>query len=446
MFRRKYFLGIFLNSNDQVLIQHSIFYRAASLMSVVYLLIFPLSSTILPLVSGVFVALIVVSSVVLYLYPLPVKSHQSRDERLFYFSVSFMVIVAILVTILPGLDPVGIKKLGKFVYLLMVIPLYLYFKAIRVKQAYVWYGLALGAIASAIVGVYEVASDAVIPRYFGRANGATHPIIFGDLALIMGAMSLAGIGWFKSKSRWHLALPFIAAFSGIIASILSQSRGGWVAIPFISAVFIWYSVAHISRGKLISGVSAVIALFVLSYIVPQTGLEDKIQTTISNVQAYTNADVDDQIRGTSIGSRFEMWQASLDIFLENPIVGVGWGNFQESAEELVNQGKRNQSAGDWDHPHNQFLSAMVSGGVLALIAVILLFLVPAKIFYTACKAPDRSLDAQRMALAGLTLVVGFAVFNLSESFLERSRTVSFYIFYLAVFMAGIREKVIEPSK
>ena len=44
-------------------------------------------------------------------------------------------------------------------------------------------------------------------------------------------------------------------------------------------------------------------------------------------------------------------------------------------------------------------------------------------------------ESQRLALAGLILIVGFIGFSLTESILERSRSIIFFSFYLATSMA-----------
>ncbi|MFK5854820.1 MAG: O-antigen ligase [Bacteroidota bacterium] len=410
-----------------------------SLMTVAYLLVFPLSSTVLPVVSGATVGLIILSSLVLYLFPHKGMQHINHEERLFYLSVSSIVIVAVLVTAISGMEYNGMKMLGKFIYLLMVIPVYFYFKSIRIKPSLIWYGLVLGAIISASVGLFEVFANFYKPYYAGRANGATHPIIFGDLSLLIGVMSLAGLGWFKAQGRWYVLFPLVACICGLLASILSQSRGGWVAIPFFAIILLRFSSLHFSKLKIALGVVTVIGIFAIAYQVPKTGVKSKIETTTERVHNYFTTKDMKAAGSTSVTSRFEMWQASWSIFLDNPLTGVGWGHYQKNAQKLVDKGERNQSAAGWSHPHNQFISAMVNGGIFAFLAILMLFFIPARIFYKVCKSPDKSDDAKSMALAGLLLMVGFGIFNLSESFLERSRTVSFFIFYLAVFMAGIRE-------
>ena len=348
-----------------------------------------------------------------------------------------MVFVAFLVTSFSGFDATAVKKLGKFVLLLMVIPVYLFFRHSSFPRAAFWYGLVLGACVAATVGVWEITFDIYKPGYDGRAKGATHPIIFGDLALLMGVMSLAGTQWFRSRARWQIILPILALCMGILASILSQARGGWVAIPVFVVILLWASRRHVSTWLQFTGVGVLLAVLLAGYLIPQTGMKNKIETTAENISAYLNSPVNDNRRATSIGSRFEMWQASWQIFLQHPIKGVGWGNYREHAQRLVDQGLRHPVAAGWPHPHNQFFSAMVSGGILGLLAVILLFVLPAVIFIRVMHAPDRSVEARRMALAGLLLMVLFAVFNLSESFLERSRTVAFFVFYLAILMAEV---------
>jgi len=350
-----------------------------------------------------------------------------------------MVLVVMLVTPFSSIAEMADKNVGKFIFLLMAVPAYYYFRANRISSSALWFGLVLGAGVAAAAGIYDLVFDDFREGYTGRASGATHPIIFGDLALLIGALSMAGMGWFYNRSRWQIVLPLMAMCLGILSSILSASRGGWVAIPVFVAILVWASSKHISRKLQLLGVSALLVILFAGYLIPQTGMRQKIQSTIENVHAYTQSEVTDSRRATSIGSRFEMWQASWQIFLQHPLKGVGWGGYQHNAQLLVDQGLRNQAAAEYPHPHNQFLSAMVSGGIPGAVAIGLLFYLPARIFVRVMRSPDRSDGARRIALAGLLLMVVFAVFNLSESFLERSRTVAFFIFYLAIFMAGIRE-------
>jgi len=70
----------------------------------------------------------------------------TREEKLLYFAVSFFFLVALLATLLGGIEDGGIKKLSKFARLLLVIPVYVFLRHVGVSLAALWYGLVAGAI------------------------------------------------------------------------------------------------------------------------------------------------------------------------------------------------------------------------------------------------------------------------------------------------------------
>ncbi len=357
----------------------------------------------------------------------------SREEKLFYFAVGIFFLAALFTTLLGGIDEEGVKKLNKFLHLLLAIPAYLFLRHTGVSLRALWYGLAAGAVVAALTALYEVWGQ---PAGF-RASGVTHPIIFGDLALAMGIMALAGIGWFSSRARWMALLPIMAAVCGLLASLLSHARGGWVAIPFLMLVFVWFARAHVNARLRWSAVLLPVALLVAAFLIPATGVKSTIERTTNNLSGYFHSDITDKVRETSVGSRFEMWLAAWQIFRENPLFGVGWGHYKEQAQLLVDAGIRNRSAADWGHPHNQFMSALANGGIVAYGALLLLFLIPAALFAGAIRR-DEGADAQRLALAGLLLITAYACFGFSEAILERNRPASFFAFYLAVLFAALR--------
>lgn len=360
----------------------------------------------------------------------------SREEKLLYFAVCAFFLAALLATLAGGIDDSGVKKLGKFARLLLVIPVYVFLRRVGVSLAALWYGLVLGALVAAGVALVEVWGQS--PGV--RARGITHPIIFGDLALIMGVMSLAGLGWFRERATWQVVLPILGVLLGLLASVLSHARGGWVAIPFLVLVFLWFARAHIPVWQRWSAVLVLAVTVAVAYLVPATGVQKTVDRTITNLTNYAQSAIDSPARTTSVGTRLEMWQAAWRIYLDNPLLGVGWGHYKQAAQQLVDDGLRNRSAAAWGHPHNQFFAAMADGGSVGLLGLLLLFLVPAKLFVDVIRR-NKTNDAQRLALAGLLLIVGYMCFGFSEAILERARPVSFFAFYLAVFAAAIQAQL-----
>ncbi len=356
-----------------------------------------------------------------------------KQEKLFFIALSAIFISAIFTTILNDAD---LARANRFFYFVLMIPVYVIYKQAAIDEKYIWTGLVGGALIAFSVALYQVFG----PEHAGRATGSVHPILFGDLSLLMGALSLAGLGWFKKHKNWLIVVPVLAAMAGLIASALSQSRGGWAAIPFIGLVLLWYLSRFVSLRWVVAIILLVIAGISVLYLTPQLKVQPRIQTTVQNIERYLDSqEPDDPARSTSIGLRFEMWKSAWIIFTEHPVAGAGWGNFKSNTQKLVDQGMLNPAITRYYHAHNQYLSALAKGGLIAFAAILALFLIPAYLFTQAIRNYDDP-EMRRIAFAGLILIVGYLCFGLSEAILEKTRPVIFFAFYMAVFMGRVQRR------
>lgn len=395
------------------------------------LIVFPASILIFNNINGLISIYFFLAGSFLYLKNRKTAPQPSRDETLLYFAASLFCWVSIIITY--NLSD-NFDSSSRFLYLFAIIPSYIFLKNTRIKLHFFWYGLTLGAFITAGMAIYEV-----FISHADRARGITHPIIFGDLALIMGVMTLAGAGWFRSQAKWQLLLPGLALICGVLASALAAARGGWVAIPFLLLIFLWYIKDIFSFRQKITLITVFILILSALYFTPQTRVSYQIDRTIDSIKLYINSDINSPHRSTSVGTRFEMWQASISIFQQHPLAGVGWGNYKKNASLLVQQGLRNESAAAFEHPHNQFLSALVKGGLLSFFSLILLFGI-LSIYFIKKISRGKNSDVRQLALAGLVLVTGFVFFGQSEAIFERTRPISFFAFYIAVIMAIIYQQ------
>ena len=409
-------------------IQNNAAFSSQTFLVGLALIIYPASVLAIPNINGLIFVYFIIAGISLILRNHLLSSQPSRNDMLFYFSVSLFALIGLFASINSDFDFAGSKK---FLHFLFLIPIYIYLRHTGIKLKYLWYGLVLGSFIAASIATYEVLIQGI-----ARAKSLTHPIIFGDLSLVMGFMSLAGIGWFKSRAKWQLVLPIIAVLCGLTASILSGARGGWIAVPFLLILFFWYIKQHFSLKQKLGLIAISLCVLSAVYLIPQTNVSKQIDRSINSIQLYVNSSINSKYRSSSIGTRFEMWQASINIYLDNPLLGIGWGNYQHHAKLLVDKGLRHPSAASYPHPHNQFISALVNGGTLAFIGLILLFAILSHLFILYIKQ-SKSRETQRLALAGLVLIVSFICFGLSEAMFERSRPTNFFAFYLAVIMAAI---------
>lgn len=136
---------------------------------------------------------------------------------------------------------------------------------------------------------------------------------------------------------------------------------------------------------------------------------------------------------TPIGQRLEMWRAALRIFAAHPFLGVGTGGYQEATRRLVAGGEVAPDTSQFDHPHNDYFDALANRGVLGFVALLMLLGVPAWEFGRALRGPG----TQRMTagLAGLLVVIGYAIFGLTETLFIHSATITWYAMMTALFFA-----------
>jgi O-antigen ligase len=354
--------------------------------------------------------------------------------------------VMVTVVITTVVNDTDMARADRFLALVFAVPAYYYFKRNLIPEKYLWIGLILGAVIAAYIAVFQVFGIDYCSIMPVRATGAVHPIIFGDLALLMGVMSFAGVGWIRKYQKWMMIVIILSLIAGILASALSLTRGSWLILPFLFVLLVWYSSKRLtlkSKFLLFTLVTLIISSF---YLFPQTGVQQRVDKTLNNFSRYLNNQYTHEWeRHTSIGNRFEMWKAALYIFKDNPLFGVGWGEYAKSAQVLVERGVVNKGAAKYYHPHNQFISALAKGGVLGFSAIIILLFFPAIMFYKRVKNNTDS-SISRIALVGLILVLGFISFGLTESVFERSRFISFYSFYLSLIMALTQSRKIILGK
>lgn len=307
------------------------------------------------------------------------------------------------------------------------VPVFLLVKRNGLPQKPFWYGIVAGASITGVTALIEVTilNHAV-------ASGGHHHIIYGDHALLLAMLSLLSFSFFREKGKYYLLLPFIGLFFGAMASVLSTARGSWIAVPaFLLIITMSFKQLGSTKARLIYLASFVL-LAILAYAIPQTGIKDRINQAISDIHNYQTG----QKKSTSVGLRFEMWRASKELVAENPITGIGLRQYQRKIKELVHSSDRYEKAvGRFAHPHNEYLYALVERGVIGLFTILLILFYPMYLFFQSLQGnsgPDRAI-----AIAGLVITVGYAIFGLSESIFNRPTTANFYTMMMALLLGSL---------
>ena len=260
----------------------------------------------------------------------------------------------------------------------------------------------------------------------------TNAIPFGGIALLLGTWSFMSIGW-SPRGQWVLnGVRIVAGVAGVATSILSQSRGGWIAMPLFAVLVLW-SVADIVRSLRVR--LAIVAVLVISAGTMATTsytVASRIKEARTDVEKFYLAGDEN----TSVGIRLQLWRGAWVMFKEHPLTGVGRENFSEALHDLANRKIISAEAAQFSHAHNEVMFNLSTLGIFGLASILAIYFFPMVVFVRFFKK-YRDQQLRTGALMGLALCSGFAIFGLTETMFVVSMTTSFYALSLATLLAYV---------
>ena len=301
-----------------------------------------------------------------------------------------------------------------FFWLLFPITSILIWKAKPSRQwVFIIFSLA------AIFSLSPVIRDYVNGYQRGFSSG--HPIFWGDIALCSGMIAFA-LRSSLPENKWASYLGYAALCCGITASAWSQTRGGWISIPISFILLLSFR----SINKLQAAV-AIAILVVAAFSIDS--IKNRITYTFQNSNIFT-----EQIKlGSSTQARLDMWQAAVIIFQEKPILGGGFDSYRINTKKLVEQGRVKEWASDFEQPHNEYLSTLVTSGLVGLLILSSIILAMLYLFHRFSKGNPYK-------LAGYLLISQFLIFSLSEIFFSTKLTIIYFCIASALIIyTGLKE-------
>ncbi|UYF98738.1 O-antigen ligase family protein [Halomonas sp. GD1P12] len=363
-------------------------------------------------------ALLLLASVCLLSRRVGMATLTRQDRWLIAALCLYGLAVGVLSTIELGAR--GFDRPSRF---LLAVPVLLLVLRCPPRLSWLWSGLALGAIGS---GSWALWQNLALDR--ARADGFVYVIQFGNLSMLMGVLCLAGLGWAFAQRRraFWLLLLLLGAFLGMLGSLLSGSRGGWIGLPFIAFVLYRGYGRGLSLKVKAAAVALMLAVVVIMYATPQTGVQQRVHAGINDVAQYIGGGE----RDTSLGLRFQMWRGAGLLIAERPVLGWGEQGYVDAMQALAERGVINPAAAGFDHAHNEFIDATAKRGVVGLAILLALYLVPMRLFVSGFSHAD--LRVRSLAVAGTLLPVAYIDFGLSQTFMAHNSGAMFYAFWLAV--------------
>lgn len=280
----------------------------------------------------------------------------------------------------------------------------------RPRSEMLWYGLFAGTIGAAGLAVFQR-----LALGMERSTGFNLAIMFGDIAVTMGLMALASINLF---ARTRLAvLPYVAFLAGLLTSVLSASRGGWITL--VVCMIPLYACAELEARRRLAYIFGMgLVLFGATLAIPQLQVIQRFNEVVLNVNQYLLGNVN-----TSVGARFEMWKGAWLMFVEHPLMGVGRAGFNEGLNALIARGMLDPAVRIYHHAHNDILQALATQGMLGIVALGALYFAPLRFFVQRWRQQDA---AQPYALAGILLVLSYIICGMTQVMFAHHLGTAFY--------------------
>lgn len=314
---------------------------------------------------------------------------------------------------------------------LLAVPVLLLLLAYPPRPAFWWAGLSLGAIAGAAYALTQFVPDSLI-----RPQAATsNPIHYGNVSMLLGMLALCGLDWARTQAHRYAwsGLLLAGCLAGIVGSVISGSRGGWLALPVCLIIMALHHAKNHGRRHLAVTMTLLFVLLSLAYAMPHSPVQQRVATVISELQKYKN----DGDVSTSVGQRLVMWDTATELVKEHLWLGMGRTGYLQQKKVMLAEGKISKLVSDYTNAHSDYLDVLVKRGITGLLALLALLLLPLALFARTSYCDPAS--AQPYALAGVVLCTCYMIFGLTTSSLTLNIGIIMLVFPMVILWSLLRQ-------
>lgn len=329
----------------------------------------------------------------------------------------------------------GWGSMDRPVKYLLALPCIFYLMTFQPRASWLWMGIAVGAVGSGLVGLYQTYGLGL-----PRANGFTNAIQYGNLSMLLAVMSgLLLVAQWRRWVLWQRLLLASAMVLGVVGSVLSQSRGGWLALVLLLPVCAWLLVRTTGQRRVYWGLSAlVVAAAALSQV---PAVELRVDEARQEVQTY-------QQHGdgrSSVGQRLAHWGLAWQMGWDRPLTGWGRAGYAEEKARRVAAGQAHPVVLEFGHAHNEILDLFAKRGLPGVLLLLAFYGIPLAMFWpTAQRIRDAQGKMDReslsLCLVGVLLPLSYIGFGLTQVFLAHNSGNMFYLFMCPLVLAALHQR------
>jgi len=197
-----------------------------------------------------------------------------------------------------------------------------------------------------------------------------------------------------------------------INMFITGGRAGQVAF-FVMLTILIFQVFDKKRVKSIILILVLMpGIFFTAYKTSNL-FHERVDLAVKEISGYSF------MSDSSIGQRFNFVINSWQVIKENPIIGIGTGDFPQEYQK-INQ-KKSPDLRSTTNPHNMYILVLMELGIVGIVSMLAIFYYQFKLSFKSPKKIIRD--------SGFTLPALFLVMMLSDSYLLGHYTTLMFVFF-----------------
>lgn len=342
---------------------------------------------------------------------------------------------------------------------------------------------------------------------FRIAGAMTNPIVFGNLSILLATLCLFFIAvpirgatgrdgrhekgttgkshQDRRTNNTQDALFVLGAALGFLGSLLSGTKGGWLAALMVWPLLLFYLGLQRGKGIFVLALSGIFVSFYVAVSLPMSTLEFRLINFYQSIHSHLSApkgntpiqtandspnqsvlvtpldpqkeaapaktvpphvshlaNTPDVKQGSgpnldsSIGPRLVQWKLALsNLSIERFLVGLPRDAFIEVQRHALAGGEAQGLIRPWRNLHNDLIDTFVTKGIAGLLILVTFILVLLRFFYSHVK--QKRGNGQTFAGAGLLSIFMVAIFSISDVQLDKGAVTHTLTFLLLTLTALI---------
>jgi len=297
-----------------------------------------------------------------------VRSYKFNNKELFYIgaAVAFPLLTAISIYLSGESEWKYLDNPSRF---LLVIPIFLAIRCSSINVDYLNWGIFFAVLFVCFIALYQ-RHWLGINRVYGFVSGINSPIIFGNIGLLLGVLAPTTYLTIKKiLGPWALLCVALATLAGLYVSILSGTRGGWIAMPLLLVLI----GSLLPKGGINKSLLILLALSGVFLTLYHFNPEVKVRFDTA-IFELNKLFLTGEVSNGSIGIRFQLWHVAWLEFFQHPVTGVGLGQYYNEKLLLIKAGLAGVVVQRFQYAHNEPIHILAEMGLLGFTSLMMMYI------------------------------------------------------------------------